>query len=176
MLETFERSGSNVQDGMDISLCCIQAHPHKAHPQPFPEGREESKGSQVLPTGEDLGGAVSVQWSGANNSLWYVRKGILAEVPADKQAIGKVDNPKLFTTHDLQLQKGDMLYFFTDGYADQFGGLKGKKFKSGQLKELLTANACKPAETQKEILENALNNWKGSLEQVDDILVIGIKI
>ncbi len=146
VLETFERSGSNVQDGMDISLCCIN-----------------------IKTNEAL-------WSGANNSLWYFRNGVLNEVNADKQPIGKNDNPKPFTTHNLQLQKGDALYFFSDGYADQFGGPKGKKFKSGQMQELLIDNSAKPMEEQRTVLERTLNSWRGNLEQVDDIIVIGIRI
>ena len=84
-----------------------------------------------------------------------------------------------------QLQKGDVLYLFTDGYADQFGGTKGKKFKYKQLQELLLKNVDLPMEEQKMILDETIENWKacpapdGSsrhLEQVDDILVIGIKI
>jgi len=87
-----------------------------------------------------------------------------------------VDKPQAFNTYNLNLQKGDTLYLFTDGYADQFGGPKGKKFKYKPMEELLFANATKPMEEQKNILENTLNEWKGTLEQVDDILMIGIRI
>jgi serine phosphatase RsbU (regulator of sigma subunit) len=69
-----------------------------------------------------------------------------------------------------------MLYLFTDGYADQFGGPKGKKFKYRQLQQLIVANAKLKMEEQKKVLENTLESWKGNLEQVDDILVIGIRI
>jgi serine phosphatase RsbU (regulator of sigma subunit)/tetratricopeptide (TPR) repeat protein len=146
VLETFEKSEDNVQDGMDISLCCINTKTNEA------------------------------QWSGAYNSLWYIHGGEVVEVPADKQPIGKVDKPLPFNTHNLNLQEGDTLYLFTDGYADQFGGPKGKKFKYKQLQELLLANASKPMEEQKKMLENTLAEWKGELEQVDDILVIGIRV
>jgi len=146
VVETFEKSESNVQDGMDISLCCINAK------------------------------TKALQWSGAYNSLLYIQNGEMHEVPADKQPIGKIDNPRPFTTHILNLQKGDILYLFTDGYADQFGGPKGKKFKYKQMEELLLRNASKSMDEQKNILEFALNEWKGSLEQVDDVLVIGIKV
>ena len=146
VLETFGKSDNNVQDGMDISLFRIN-----------PQTQE-------------------LQWSGAYNPLWYMQSGELKEIGPDKQPIGKVDNPKPFTTHILNLQKGDIIYLFTDGYADQFGGTKEKKFKSKQLQELLLANAAKPMEEQKAVLEETLNNWKGNLEQIDDILIIGIRI
>lgn len=170
LLETFEKSESNIQDGMDISLCCI-----KAYPQPFPEGREKNPVSPVLPTGEGLGGA-AIQWSGAYNSLWYIQNGEIHEISGDKQPIGKHDKQVPFNTHNLKLQPGDALYLFTDGYADQFGGPKGKKFKYKQLEELLLANAAKPMEEQKLKLEETLEAWKGSLEQVDDVLIMGIRV
>jgi tetratricopeptide (TPR) repeat protein len=146
VLETFEKSESVVQDGMDISLCCLNTRTNEA------------------------------QWSGAYNSLWYVRKGEIYEVDADKQTVGKVDRPTAFNTHELKLQKGDTLYLFTDGYADQFGGPKGKKFKYKQLQDLLLANEGKPMSAQKEKLEDTFNKWKNGLEQVDDILIIGIRV
>jgi tetratricopeptide (TPR) repeat protein/serine phosphatase RsbU (regulator of sigma subunit) len=146
VLETFEKSEDNVQDGMDISLCCINIKTKEA------------------------------QWSGAYNSLWYITKGEMKEVPADKQPIGKVDKPMAFNTHNLNLQKGDSLYLFTDGYADQFGGPKGKKFKYKQLEELLMVNCKLSMPEQKQKLEQTLESWKGSLEQVDDILIIGIRV
>ena len=146
VLETFEKSEDNVQDGMDISLCCINTKTKE------------------------------VQWSGAYNTLWYFHDGQIIEVPADKQPIGKVDKPVPFNTHNLALQKGDTLYLFTDGYADQFGGPKGKKFKYKQLQELLLSGSTKPVEEQRNILKNTLNAWKGELEQVDDILIIGVRV
>jgi serine phosphatase RsbU (regulator of sigma subunit) len=100
----------------------------------------------------------------------------MKELPADKQPIGKVDKPQAFNTYNLNLQKGDTLYLFTDGYADQFGGPKGKKFKYKQFQEVLTENAGKTMEEQMKTLDEVLNEWKGKLEQVDDILIIGIRI
>jgi serine phosphatase RsbU (regulator of sigma subunit) len=90
--------------------------------------------------------------------------------------VGIQDNPKPFTTHLVNIEKGDIIYLFTDGYADQFGGPKGKKFKYKQLQEKLLAIAHLTMEEQKAELENTLETWKGSLEQVDDILVMGIKV
>jgi serine phosphatase RsbU (regulator of sigma subunit) len=81
-----------------------------------------------------------------------------------------------FSTVEFQLQKGDQLYMFSDGFADQFGGKKGKKFKSRAFKEIILANADKGMNTQKEILETTLNNWQQDYEQVDDITVFGLLI
>src|ERR1700739_172024 len=120
--------------------------------------------------------SVELQWSGAYNSLWYVQNGEMKEVPADKQPIGKTDTPLPFSTHNLNLQKGDTLYLFTDGYADQFGGPKGKKFKYKAMQQLIMDNSQLTMQEQKQYLDQTIENWKGSLEQVDDILVIGIRV
>ncbi len=148
VLETFEKSEGNIQDGMDISL------------------------GAVIPSAE----GVEFQWSGAYNLLWYIQNNECIEVPADKQPIGKVDNPLPFHTHHISLRRGDSAYLFTDGYADQFGGPKGKKYKYKQLKELLIANASRPMKEQNEILDQRLKEWRGNLDQVDDILIIGIRV
>lgn len=161
VLETFSKNDNNVKDGMDVSLVCIKLN-------------------NVAPD------EIELTWSGANNPLWYVSKinGTdttisnyeLLEIKGDKQPIGLTDNPKKFTTHKLRLQKEDAIYLFTDGYADQFGGPKGKKFKYKPLQELLVQNCKKSMGEQKELLENVLNNWKGEYEQVDDVCVIGIRL
>jgi tetratricopeptide (TPR) repeat protein len=176
VLETFEKSESNVQDGMDISLVALTL------PSPKGEGatdativKSSSKATTdaSLPLGRD---GVKVQWSGAYNSLLYIQNSEMKELAADKQPIGRTDKPTLFTTHNITLQKGDTLYLFTDGYADQFGGEKGKKFKYAQLQQLIMENSLLPMEEQKAVLENKLQEWKGSLEQVDDILIIGVRV
>lgn len=117
-----------------------------------------------------------VKWAGANNPLWYYQNNELKEIKANKQPIGKTDNPEPFTTHTIELQKGDSLYLFTDGFADQFGGPKGKKFKYKQLEDLLVASNDLSISEQHLTLKNTLNNWRGKLEQVDDICVIGIRV
>jgi serine phosphatase RsbU (regulator of sigma subunit) len=83
---------------------------------------------------------------------------------------------KPFTNHTLHLSKNDCVYLFTDGYADQFGGEKGKKYKYKQLEEILFASSSKSLEEQKQILNASFNNWKGNLEQVDDVTIIGIRL
>ncbi|MBS1651332.1 MAG: SpoIIE family protein phosphatase [Bacteroidetes bacterium] len=120
--------------------------------------------------------ANKISWAGANNPLWYFKNNKLEEITANKQAIGMTDNPTPFTTHVIELSEGDSLYLFTDGFADQFGGPKGKKFKYKQLEELIISNKHLSSTEQHQALESTLNKWKANLEQVDDICVIGIKI
>jgi hypothetical protein len=100
----------------------------------------------------------------------------LIEIKADKQPIGKTDNPKPFTTHEIELKPGIQFYLFTDGYADQFGGPKGKKFKYKQLEELLLTYSNLSMQEQQQHLIDNFSEWKGDLEQVDDVCVIGVRI
>lgn len=146
VLETFEKSATEVKDGMDISLLSINKW------------------------------SGQVKWSGANNPLWYFENKDLKEIIADKQPIGKSDHRKPFTTHTIEYKAGSTFYLFTDGYADQFGGPKGKKFKYKQFQEALTNLSDKDPLVQQETLNVAFENWKGNLEQVDDVSVIGIKL
>jgi len=118
----------------------------------------------------------TLQYAGAHNPLWIIRNGELLETKANKQPIGKFDNPEPYTTHTIALQKGDSIYIFSDGYIDQFGGEKGKKFKSRAFKELLLSNQEKSMEGQKQIIDAAFENWRGDLEQLDDVCVIGVRI
>ncbi len=115
-------------------------------------------------------------FAGANNSLLLIRNGELIELKADKQPIGKFDAPMPYTTHTIMLEKGDSIYIFTDGYVDQFGGERGKKFMSRPFKELLLSLQDKSMTEQKEILDEAFENWRGENEQVDDVCVIGVKM
>ncbi len=161
--EAFSKSESDIKDGMDIALCALEL---------------------PSPNGEGLG--VRVQYAGAGNSLYLIRKtplpngegrGVgLTEYKADKQPIGKFSNRKPFTNHEIQLQKGDSIYIFTDGYADQFGGPKGKKFKYSQFEKLLISIQEKSMTEQREILNNAIDEWKGDLDQIDDICIIGVGV
>ncbi len=118
-----------------------------------------------------------LEFAAANNPLWLVRNKEVIEYKADKMPVGKYnDESKPFTLQTIDLQKGDTIYTFTDGYADQFGGPKGKKFKYKQLQDMLLAASDLPLDTQKEQLNSAFEKWKGDLEQVDDVCVIGIRI
>lgn len=164
VVETFEKSEGDIKDGMDISLCAIT-----------PLTLEEGPG-------------VRLQWAGAYNPLWYIPhagegRGEVIELSPDKQPIGKSDNAKPFTTHTFTLsppleagEAGVSLYLFTDGYADQFGGPKGKKYKYKQLQQLIKDNAGLAMEKQKELLEKEFESWKGNNEQTDDVCVIGIRV
>lgn len=118
-----------------------------------------------------------VEYAGAYNPMYLVRDGELLETKADRQAIGKsVDNDsKVFNTKKVSVKKGDVVYLFSDGYADQFGGEKLKKFKSRNMKDLMVRIADKAIEDQKKILDESIEKWRGKVEQVDDILVIGRK-
>jgi serine phosphatase RsbU (regulator of sigma subunit)/Tfp pilus assembly protein PilF len=151
--ETFEKSENELKDGMDISLLKINSN-------------ESDKNS------------VQLQWSGANNPIWIIKKDsdVLEEIKANKQPVGKFDDRTSFTTNQLTLQKGDRLYLFTDGYADQFGGPKGKKFKYRQLEELLLSTTHLALNDQKQALEDAFDSWKANHEQVDDVCIIGIRL
>ena len=113
----------------------------------------------------------------ANNPLWIVRNNKIIEYKSDKMPVGKYSGEeKNFNLQKIELQKGDTIYAFTDGYADQFGGSKGKKFKYKQLNEkLLAINHLSLAQQKKE-LEKTFEDWKGDLEQVDDVTIIGIRL
>ncbi|MBI4645698.1 MAG: tetratricopeptide repeat protein [Bacteroidia bacterium] len=124
-----------------------------------------------------------LQYSGAYNPVYLIRacamqKNELIEIKADRFSIGKnvVEVPKTFTNNEFQLQKGDIIYMFSDGYKDQFGGHENKKFKISQFKELLLANCRKPMLKQCEIYDKTFEEWKGSNDQTDDVLVTGVKI
>lgn len=145
--ETFEKGNNEVKDGMDIALCCLNLKEKK------------------------------LEYSGANNSLYHIStEGVLKEIKSDRQPIGKFEGRKPFTNHTIDVKKGDLFIVFTDGFADQFGGKKGKKFKYKPFKELLLANYHKPLEVQKQLLNETIEKWKGNLEQVDDICVVGVRI
>ena len=122
---------------------------------------------------------ISLQYAGANNSMYIIRKAetpVLEEIEPDSMPVSIADNLKDFTNNDIILYKGDCIYLFTDGFADQFGGQKGKKFKYPPLKNLLVSIHQNPMEEQKEILRTTITEWRGELDQVDDILIIGVRL
>lgn len=148
VIERFGRSEEEIKDGMDISLCALN-----------------------WKTGE-------MQWAGANNPLWIIRNGSdeVEEIKADKQPIGKYGESKAFTNHILTLEKGDTIYVFSDGYPDQFGGARGKKYKSGKLKRYFLSIQEHDMGTQRQLLSDEFENWRGDIEQIDDVCIIGVKI
>lgn len=116
-------------------------------------------------------------YAAANNPVWIVRGKELLEFAPDKMSVGKHDKDTIsFTQHTIDLQKGDIVYTLTDGMPDQFGGQKGKKFMYRQLKELLVSIAVLSMPEQKEALKQSFDNWMGTLEQVDDVTLIGVKV
>jgi serine phosphatase RsbU (regulator of sigma subunit) len=149
IIETLKKDGSSEggKDGMDGSLISF-----------------DLKNSKLT-------------YSAANNPVWIVRGKDLLEFAHDKMPVGKHNRDNVpFTQHTIDLQKGDLVYAITDGMPDQFGGPKGKKFMYKQLKELLISIAPLPMSEQKEKLATTLNNWKGNLEQVDDVCIIGVRV
>ncbi|MES2762833.1 MAG: SpoIIE family protein phosphatase [Bacteroidota bacterium] len=117
----------------------------------------------------------TITYSAANNSPLLIRDSIIIELKKDKMPVGKGEKNTSFNLYTIEPQKNDMLYLYTDGYADQFGGPKGKKFKYKQLNELLISNSTLPLTKQLTDLDKHFRNWRGVLEQVDDVCVIGIR-
>jgi serine phosphatase RsbU (regulator of sigma subunit) len=147
IMHTLSQKESESKDGMDIALCILN---------------NKTK---------------ELQYSGAFNPLYLIRKGQLIEYKADRMPIGIYGGmEKDFTNHQVKLKKGDCLYIFSDGFPDQIGGEKGKKYLSKKFKEFLIANHDKPMQEQYEILHNRIVEWMGDYQQVDDILLMGIRI
>ena len=155
VLQEFEKSEEEVKDGMDIALVALTR-----------EKKKEEREKTVL------------KYAGAHNPLWVIRKDgtEVEEIKANKQPIGKFDDPKPFITHEVQLNPGDAFYVFSDGFADQFGGEKGKKFKAANFKKLLLSIQSESMDRQKELIDEAFEKWRGNLEQLDDVCVIGVRI
>ncbi len=117
-----------------------------------------------------------ITYSAANNAPVQLTEGKIVELNKDRMPVGKGEKNDSFTLHQLNYNKGDKLYLYTDGYADQFGGPKGKKFKYKALNELLLKHSTLPMEEQRAKIETEFDNWKGDLEQVDDVCMIGIEL
>ncbi|MBK9190637.1 MAG: SpoIIE family protein phosphatase [Crocinitomicaceae bacterium] len=166
VIETFEQNDNELKDGMDISLIAI----------------EQIQKNEV-----------QILYSGANNGLWIVSdrahiydkastitnpgtSRFLHEVKATKQPVGRFSKRIPFETHRLLLKSNELIYLFTDGFADQFGGLKNKKFKYSSLKKLLLSSSGQGIDDQREALKKKFDAWKGSMEQVDDVCIVGIRL
>ncbi|MBC7863054.1 MAG: serine/threonine-protein phosphatase, partial [Bacteroidia bacterium] len=121
--------------------------------------------------------SMTLNYAAANNPFYVLRNGQINSCPADKMPVGKSPTENIsFSTYTVPLQKGDIIYLMTDGYADQFGGPKGKKFKYKALQNLLKSGCDLSMSEQKKAIENAFAAWKGSMEQIDDVCIVGIKI
>ncbi|MBI1286360.1 MAG: SpoIIE family protein phosphatase [Flavobacteriales bacterium] len=144
--QTYEES--SVKDGMDIALCCW-----------------DRKTNQL-------------EYAGAYNPIYIFRNEELIEVKGDRFPVGAFVGEEIrqFTNHRIQLQKNDMIYVFSDGYYDQFGGPNGKKFMIRRFKAMLTEIHKEPVDRQYDLVAKNLRNWKGNLEQVDDIVVMGVRV
>ena len=150
IISTLNQKGEfgESRDGMDMALCVI----------------DKNKGS--------------LSFAGAYNPLYLIRKGELLEYKADSQPVGyHTGELKPFTKIEIQMEEGDTFYIFSDGYADQFGGPKGKKFMTGKFKKLLLEVSDKHMNDQREILIDTIVKWmeEGNEEQIDDICILGFK-
>lgn len=163
VIETLSQNDSDVKDGMDISLCCFDFK------------------------------KMEMQYAGANNSVYIIRKGIkdadlglngdakfykddLCEIKPNRQPVGYYEFSKQFVNKSIKLEKGDMIYLFSDGYTDQFGGPQAKKFNVTRFKNLLLRIHEKPMKEQRIRIEKEFDHWKGNEEQIDDVIVAGIRI
>jgi len=117
-----------------------------------------------------------ITYAAANNSPVLVQNNELIELEADRMPVGMGERKEEFKLYTIDTKSGNTLYLFTDGYADQFGGPKGKKYKYKQLNELILTNSTKSLIDQHQRLKESFENWKGDLEQVDDVCVIGVKL
>nr|WP_294860710.1 tetratricopeptide repeat protein [uncultured Fluviicola sp.] len=143
-----EEEDIDISDGMDISLCSWNKSTN------------------------------AITWAGANNPLWIWKKesNEIVEIKPNKQPIGKHFDMQPFNSHQVELEKGDRIYLITDGYADQFGGPESKKFKAKNLKNLLVQISNEKIHQQIDILKSTFFNWKGELEQIDDVCIMGIEM
>jgi serine phosphatase RsbU (regulator of sigma subunit) len=146
LAEQFRVNKDSMYDGMDVCLCCL-----------------------------DLG-KNTLDYSGAFNPLYKISEGNLLEIKADKQPIGKIERRKPFTNHSIQLVKGDCYYLFSDGFSDQFGGPRKRKFSTSQFKEVLTKNNHLSMNQQRDALKKTFEDWKGDESQIDDVCVMGFRV
>ena len=148
IINSLKQHESETHDGMDISICSFDTK------------------------------NMSLEFAGANRPLWLIRNDELIVYAADKFPIGglQIKHNNQFTNHQIKIQPKDTIYLFSDGYADQFGGEHGKKLMTKKLKEILVSIQHLSMNEQKIYLQNYFNEWKGNNEQVDDVLIIGIRI
>lgn len=145
MLVTFEGSTSQVRDGIDIALCAIDQKTGK------------------------------LSYAGANNPLWIARNGEMLILKASRRAVGYHDGPLQFGQEEMDIQKGDVIYLSSDGFQDQMGGPKGKKYMTKNFREHLLAISGQPSNQQYNDLLKEFSDWRGEAEQTDDVCVMGVR-
>ena len=119
----------------------------------------------------------TVQYSGAYNPLIHISGKEINHIKGDNQPIALHTGKKLpFTSHEIEVKKGDMLYIYSDGFADQFGGERGKKYMSGKFKKYLLSISDKPIDKQDTLIKEEFTTWKGDLELIDDVCVMGVRV
>lgn len=148
MIATLNQRNTDSTDGMDVSICSFESN------------------TKLL------------KYAGANRPLWIIRKGELMIFNPNKFPVGglQINHEENFQSHEIQMEENDAFYIFTDGYADQFGGENGKKLMTKKFKEILLSIQHLDMKEQKKYLGNHLEKWKGEHEQVDDVLVIGVRV
>ncbi len=146
IIQAFESSQQDVKDGMDIAMCSWNKKTNR------------------------------FEFAGAQNGIYIVRSGELIEIAADKQPVGKFSHARPFANQVIEIQKGDQIYLASDGFADQFGGEKGKKLKNKTFRNILVENSTLEMTVQAKKLNQQFEQWKGDFEQVDDVCVIGVRI
>ncbi len=142
----FSKSEKDVSDGMDLALCCLNLK------------------------------TLELQYAGAFNPLYIASGGELNVIKADRRPVGMFEGKTSFTNHQLTVKKGDCIYVLSDGYTDQFGEQEGKKFGSKKLRELLLQISEKEMEVQNKVIRRQFVDWKGEMEQLDDVCFIGLKV
>ncbi len=163
-----------IKDGMDIALCSLSFARN---------GKQSENGSSAYSALEARNRSVSnyavlLKYAGANNPLWIIRKGSneIEEIKGNKQPIGSYDGMEPFSTHDTVINEGDTIYMFSDGFADQFGGEKGKKLKNSNFKKLVLSLQDKSMDEQFTLISQAFIDWMKDYEQLDDVCVIGVRV
>jgi serine phosphatase RsbU (regulator of sigma subunit) len=146
VFESFSKSEDEIKDGMDVSLCVLNTK------------------------------TKTLEWAGAKNPLWLIKNGEFTEAKADKQSIGITEVVQPFTNHQFRLNKGDNIYIFSDGFADQFGGEDKSKLNRKRFKELIKSNQHLPLHDQGVALEKFMTGFRKNTGQTDDILVMGVKV
>jgi serine phosphatase RsbU (regulator of sigma subunit) len=146
IIKTLDSGQSGQKDGMDVAICVIETRTN------------------------------TMNFAGANNAAWIVRKGEITVLSPDKMPVGIFERMDSFSKKEFALELGDMIYISSDGYGDQFGGSDGKKYKSGRVRDYVSYLSDKPLKDQRDLLRKNLVDWQGAFEQTDDICIMGIRV